>query len=72
MAFTSRRLSAVLIAGWNVVSLCFELRLYTMVYRLAENILAYKMPVNKADESIFGDNYRRDQVILYFFSFRRI
>jgi uncharacterized membrane protein YqhA len=46
MAFTSRWVSAVLIAGWNVVSLVFELILYTKVYRLQENVLA-----NKANDS---------------------
>ncbi|CAF3783767.1 unnamed protein product [Rotaria sordida] len=52
MAFTSRWLSAVLIAGWNVVSLGFELFLYTRVYHLAEDVLANKVSVNKSNEEL--------------------
>ena len=51
MAFSSRWVSAVLIASWNVVSLGFELWLYTKVYRLAENILANKPSVKNSNES---------------------
>lgn len=43
MAFTSRWLSAVIIAIWNVVSLVFELFLYGSVYKLKEDILANKI-----------------------------
>ncbi|CAF3361808.1 unnamed protein product [Rotaria sp. Silwood1] len=50
MAFTSRWFSAVLISGWNVVSLCLELFLYTRVYHLAEDILANKVSTNKSHE----------------------
>jgi hypothetical protein len=42
MAFSSRWISAVLIAGWNVVSLGLELLLYTKVYRLGKSVLANK------------------------------
>jgi iron-regulated transporter 1 len=51
MAFTSRWVSAVVIAGWNVVSLCLELILYTKVYRLAESVLAHKISVKNTNES---------------------
>jgi phosphate starvation-inducible membrane PsiE len=50
MAFTSRWLSAVLIAGWNVVSLVLELFLYRKVYKLAESVLANKI-VKDTNES---------------------
>jgi hypothetical protein len=50
MAFTSRWVSAVLIAGWNVISLFFELWLYTKVYRLAETVLANKASVKKTNQ----------------------
>ncbi len=50
MAFTSRWVSAVLIAGWNVVSLGCELILYTKVYRLAEEILANKPSAKTGNE----------------------
>ena len=42
MAFTSRWLSAVLIAVWNVVSLILELFLYGNVYKLEEETLGNK------------------------------
>lgn len=42
MAFTSRWLSAVLIAVWNVVSLILELFLYGNVYKLEEETLGKK------------------------------
>ncbi|CAF4046975.1 unnamed protein product [Rotaria sp. Silwood2] len=58
MAFTSRWLSAVLIAGWNVVSLCFELFLYTKVYHLAEDVLANKVSINKSHEKLTGKKER--------------
>jgi hypothetical protein len=51
MAFTSRWLSAVLIAGWNIVSLGLEIVLYTKVYRLAEDVLANKVSVKNKNES---------------------
>jgi hypothetical protein len=51
MAFTSRWVSAVLIASWNIVSLICELLLYSKVYRLAEDILANKASAKNANES---------------------
>jgi len=51
MAFTTRWVSAVLIAGWNVVSLVFELILYTKVYRLQESVLANKVSAKNANKS---------------------
>ncbi|CAF1025502.1 unnamed protein product [Adineta steineri] len=51
MAFTSRWISAVLIAGWNVVSLGFELFLYTRVYHSAIDVLSHKTSSEKSSES---------------------
>lgn len=51
MAFTSRWMSAIVIAGWNVVSLGVELFLYTNVYNLAEDVLGNKVSANKQDDS---------------------
>ena len=50
MAFTSRWVSAVVIASWNVVSLGCELILYTKVYRLAEDKLAHKASADNGNE----------------------
>ena len=50
MAFTSRWVSAVLIASWNVVSLGCELFLYTKVYRLAEDVLSHKASLENGNE----------------------
>ncbi len=51
MAFTSRWVSAVVIAVWNIVSLGCELFLYTKVYRLAEDVLSHKASLQNADGS---------------------
>jgi len=50
MAFTARWISAVIIAGWNIISLFVELLLYTKVYRLAENVLANKVSDKNLNE----------------------
>ncbi|CAF2056921.1 unnamed protein product [Rotaria magnacalcarata] len=65
MAFTSRWLSAVLIAGWNVVSLCFELLLYTRVYRYAHDVLSNKISAAKSNEKL---TEKREGSIKKFFS----
>jgi hypothetical protein len=51
MAFTSRWVSAVIIAGWNIVSLILELFLYTKVYKSAEDVLAHKVSAKNANKS---------------------
>ena len=51
MAFTSRWLSAVLIAIWNLVSLVLEIILYNNVYQLAEDVLANKASIEKPLDS---------------------
>jgi hypothetical protein len=51
MAFTSRWVSAVIIAGWNIVSLILELFLYTKVYKSAEDVLANKVSAKNANKS---------------------
>ena len=49
MAFLSRWISAVFIAGWNIVSLILELALYKKVYIMAKAILASKKVQNRSD-----------------------
>ena len=50
MAFTTRWISAVLIAAWNIVSLVIELLLYLQVYKSAKEILDNKVSSKKTDE----------------------
>jgi hypothetical protein len=51
MIFKSRWVSAVLIAILNIVSLGYELFLYTKIYRIAEDVLAHKAALQNADGS---------------------
>lgn len=50
MAFTSRWISAVLIAAWNIVSLVVELLLYLKVYKSAREILGNKASLKNTDQ----------------------
>ena len=50
MAFTSRWISAVLIAAWNIVSLAIELVLYLQVYKSAKEILENKESLKNTDQ----------------------
>lgn len=50
MAFSTRWISAIFIAGWNVVSLVVELILYTKVYRLAGETLSNKVSKNTSGQ----------------------
>ncbi|UJR25582.1 hypothetical protein I4U23_006926 [Adineta vaga] len=50
MAFTFRWVSAVFIAGWNVISLGLEWFLYTKVYRTAENVLSHKISKTNSNQ----------------------
>lgn len=51
MAFSSRWISALFIAGWNILSLIVELILYTKVYELAGETLSKKIPKTTSGES---------------------
>lgn len=51
MAFSSRWISAVFIAAWNILSLIAELILYKKVYQLAGETLSKKVVKAKPSES---------------------
>lgn len=71
MAFTSRWISALVIAGWNVVSLIFELLLYTSVHKYAHDLLANKLLARKPDErKLYKINYDLTYLLFCFIFYR--